>query len=547
MPADQLASDDYPYGRQPAAVIPVRDLSAPKRQWGPWIWFWLPRVAAISLVALFIVAAPISIVGYRASRQAAMVAELEQLGCRVSHSFDRTNDTALDALQGLFGPNGFADVSEVSAENVSPQDVARVAEICSRFKHLGSFTIVSNSFRFDQIASWKQLDNLHFLDIRSTNITDDDLTRIGRMPNLTSLILTSPHITDAGVHQLAGLPSLAGLELNSVQLTGGAPANPGGFPTLHHLAIGDAPRLNDQAIINLGPMPELANLVLYGTQVGDSAVAHLAKPGKLKSVLLGQTQITDAALAHLSKCIELTSVDLADTAVTDAGVIQLAPCALSNLNLSGTSVTGKGFGVLSGADMTLNLDGTNVSDDTLPELLQITGLSLLSLQNTKVTGASFPQRLALGSQLSVDLPGAAIAPPGGSQFSVDLSGSALTPQGFEALAKTNIPDLKLSRTALNDQQLMLFAANDRIYVLEISQTKVTAAGLTAFYEARKQRLEASGRRESLYVTSDFADIAEQYLPDSPPGAPPDEPEPAPDAPQPPQQPPPDSGTPQSPT
>jgi hypothetical protein len=112
---------------------------------------------------------------------------------------------------------------------------------------------------------------------------------------------------------------------------------------------------------------------------------------------------------------------------------------------------------------------------------------------------------------------------------VDLSGSALTPQGFEALARTDIPDLKLSRTSLTDQQLMLFAGNDRINLLDISQTKVTANGLIAFYEARKRRLTIAGRPESLYVTSDFADIVEEYLPDTPPGAPaeqPAEPEPS---------------------
>jgi hypothetical protein len=521
MPGEQLASDDYPYGRQPAAVLPVRDLSAPKRQWGPWIWFWLPRVAAISLLVLFIAITPISIVGYRASRQAAMIAELEQLGCNVSLSFNRTNGAATnEVLQEVFGPRGFADVTGVSADNLSsPNDAARVAQICGQFQHLSSFSIVSNAFRFDQIASWKHLDNLNYLTIHSTNITDDDLARIARMPNLMSLNLTSPHISDAGVHQLAALPLLNTLELHSAQLTGSAPANAAGFATLQHLAIHDAPRLNDQAIINLGPLPDLQSLELGGTQIGDAAIAHVATSAKLRSVFLADTQITDAALAHLSKCLELELLDLADTAVTDAGIIQLAPCALSSLDLSGTAVTGKGFGILPQKDLTLTLNETNVSDDTLPELLQMPGLSGLSLQNTKITGASCPQQIAVGSALSANLPVAAGAPSGLVQFSVDLSGAALTPQGFAALAKANFPDLNLSRTALNDKTLLLFAPNDSIQFLEISQTKVTAQGLIAFYEARKQRLDAKGRRESLYVTSDFADITEQYLPDMPPDGP----------------------------
>src|SRR4051812_43247816 len=113
MPAEQLTSDDYPYGRQPPAVLRVRDLQPTRAPLMPRLWPLLLRVGAVSLVAFLIVATPIGIVGYRASRQATMIAELEQLGCRVSYSFDRTNDSALDTLQGLFGANSFADVSGV--------------------------------------------------------------------------------------------------------------------------------------------------------------------------------------------------------------------------------------------------------------------------------------------------------------------------------------------------------------------------------------------------------------------------------------------------
>jgi hypothetical protein len=90
---------------------------------------------------------------------------------------------------------------------------------------------------------------------------------------------------------------------------------------------------------------------------------------------------------------------------------------------------------------------------------------------------------------------------------------------------------------------MLFAANDHINLLDVSQTKITANGLIAFYEARKQRLEAARRPESLYVISDFADIAEQYLPDTPAGMSADAPvQESPD--QQPAQPPPDGNAPQ---
>src|SRR5207253_3037132 len=115
--------------------------------------------------------------------------------------------------------------------------------------------------------------------------------------------------------------------------------------------------------------------------------------------------------------------------------------------------------------------------NSLIELFQIPGLRTLSLQDTQITDAGLPQR-AINGHLE----------------SVDLSGAALTPGGIEVLAKTTIPELTLSRTSIDNAKLLLFAGNDGINYLDVSQTKVTADGIVAFYEARKRRLAATGRQ-----------------------------------------------------
>jgi hypothetical protein len=51
-------------------------------------------------------------------------------------------------------------------------------------------------------------------------------------------------------------------------------------------------------------------------------------------------------------------------------------------------------------------------------------------------------------------------------------------------------------------------------MLDVRETKVTADGVRAFYELRKQRLAASRRQEKLLVISAFKGIADQYLPES---------------------------------
>jgi hypothetical protein len=72
---------------------------------------------------------------------------------------------------------------------------------------------------------------------------------------------------------------------------------------------------------------------------------------------------------------------------------------------------------------------------------------------------------------------------------------------------------------------MLFANNDTLGHLNVSETKVTSAGAVAFYEARKRRLEKAGQKETMTLYCDFPDAVEPYLPqwEMPGDAPPDSP------------------------
>jgi hypothetical protein len=94
---------------------------------------------------------------------------------------------------------------------------------------------------------------------------------------------------------------------------------------------------------------------------------------------------------------------------------------------------------------------------------------------------------------------------------LDLSGAPLTPAGFQVLAKMPIDSLNVSSTDLDDAQLLLFSGNDTITTLIAPDTKITESGARAFYEARKQRLAALGKKESLRISSDLTDIADQYV------------------------------------
>lgn len=61
--------------------------------------------------------------------------------------------------------------------------------------------------------------NIRWLDLASTDVTDDGLKVVGQMPNLTRLQLQKTSVTDAGLKHLTGLWSLRYLNLHSTNVT----------------------------------------------------------------------------------------------------------------------------------------------------------------------------------------------------------------------------------------------------------------------------------------------------------------------------------------
>ncbi len=488
---------DYPYGSQPAIVLrptearsEVASLQAGRRAFRILLW-----LAAAGLLLLAIAATPFAFIGYRGWAQASRIAQLEALGCNVGYSFiGNTKSSWGEFLEKTFGRESFGVVHSVDARGLnSPQQMARACRLCRGFNALRVFYVSGDGFHVAQIANWPTFHSLQMLDIASSSLTDDDLARIAQMRNLEHLALASGRITDAGIHHLGRLKNLSNLRLTSPQLLGNISPNEQGFPSLTNLNLSSAEGVEDEGIIRLGPMPALTWLYVTDTPLGDRAIQHLASGHKLTSVTLSRTNVGDDGVAALAVCRELESLDLSDTKVTDSGIAHLRSCsALRDLNLADTRTTGKNFSQLTSNQIGLNLDHTAVTDATLKDVFQMVGLQFLSLHETQVTGEAIPPA---------------------SLERLELNHCPLTDAGIKRLAKTPLNALYLSSTNFTNDHLLLFAANDSLVLLDASSTKITEAGLRAFYQARKKRLAATGQKESLYVGSDFADIAEQYVAD----------------------------------
>src|SRR5438067_1893326 len=121
MSANNLDDADYPYASHaPAVLSPVELLPPRVRRWaGHLIWIWMVRLSLAAAVAIAIVALPVGIVGYRAGRQGAMVAELERRGCDVHFSYVPAADKFLEFLTETFGKKYFGEVTFVTATRLS--------------------------------------------------------------------------------------------------------------------------------------------------------------------------------------------------------------------------------------------------------------------------------------------------------------------------------------------------------------------------------------------------------------------------------------------
>lgn len=485
MSAHSQYDADYPYAAQAAGGVIASD-GLP----GWWsvvretLRRWTRRLAVVAAIAGVLLLMAAGVVAYRLIAQASHVAELRAHGCEVTflHQLPGETDPLPAPVRTLLGDDVYSEIAGVAFVGgrfnlywqYQANDMWAIGRECARLDKLRSFSMISEAFTFEQMSSWPQLDQLEELEIHSNQLTDKDLDRIRRMGGLKHLKLGSSSISSGAVQQLAALPALETLELRSIRNANARAVDSanrqGGFAAVQRLVIESA-EIDDAMILGLGPFPELREVVLSHAQIGDRGLAHLLSGGNVHSIVLNDP-VDDFEQAAAVRCPGPRSFHLLGTPITGTG---LAP-------LAGQEVTG------------FVLDQTSLSDEGLATIGKVTDLRDLSLRETKVTGTGM-RHLASMRTLS----------------KVDLSGCPLTREGLAALAQLRLFQLNVTKTPLTDADLMLFENCDTITRLIVSETKVTPNGVKALYEARKRRLQPSGRQEPLIVDGDFLEVTEAYV------------------------------------
>jgi hypothetical protein len=208
--------------------------------------------------------------------------------------------------------------------------------------------------------------------------------------------------------------------------------------------------------------------------ISDEGMKSLAALTHLKEVYVPVRRregfMDGSGLAHLKGLKELEYLELDNSDMADDALVHLKELtSLRSLNLSATHVTGQGFVHLKGLKKldTLMLSGSPVTDDGLKHLAGMTNLVTLTLYSTQITDD--------GLQHLKDLK---------KLHALHLGNTNLTGKGFSSLAGlTEVNTINLANTQTTDEHLKHFAAMKNLQTLQLDGTPLTGTGLAALKDA----------------------------------------------------------------
>lgn len=287
------------------------------------------------------------------------------------------------------------------------------------------------------------------------------LSYIGRLPNVSEMYIHSSEIRDQDLSVLAQFRGLTTLNVTSPQLRGSCLRYLRKHNQLSRLCL-KSEGLDDSVTHWAAAIPaSIWHLELTGPGVADETVQQLSHLKKLRGLRLIRGRVTGSTLGQL-QATTLSELDLAGNPVNDAAMNSIA-----------------GFSAV----WYLGLNNTQVTDAGVRKLGRLPSLQYLHLANTSVTGLGFDQPGGFQNLQNLTLGGAGINDAGLAQLlkspllvNVDLSRTGITGAGFRGVVSRPLHSLNLSRTRINDQDLVQFEESHIVHLL-LSGTPVSDEGV----------------------------------------------------------------------
>jgi serine/threonine protein kinase len=235
---------------------------------------------------------------------------------------------------------------------------------------------------------------IRLLDLsRCAGVTDDVLAglRVRELPEVVFMILNETAVTDAGLAYLRGAVRLEGVHLEGTGITGSGLVHLAVLPDLRSLVLHGCRRIDDESLRHVRGLTRLKLLAFAWTRVTDAGLSHLRTLTDLEQLHFAGAAVTGRGLADLKGLTRLRGIDARFTPADDAGLAASAALpALAELNLEGAGrITDGGLAVLRSHPTlrVLLLRSTSISDDAIPHLATLTGLTQLDLTDSRVTEA----------------------------------------------------------------------------------------------------------------------------------------------------------------
>jgi hypothetical protein len=188
------------------------------------------------------------------------------------------------------------------------------------------------------------LDDLWFLQIAHTQVTDDGLDALSESKSLELINLIDTKVTGRGLEKLKGLPRLKQIVVGASHFGDTDLRALNGFEHLEMVAIVGT-LVTDDGLNALSNLKTLTTISLKETKVNGPGLQYLKELPNLHELMLGGSSITDRTVPYLEKAglVHLQRVILNDTEITDASVQTLTRFgALKELAIHRSKITPDG-------------------------------------------------------------------------------------------------------------------------------------------------------------------------------------------------------------
>jgi hypothetical protein len=297
----------------------------------------------------------------------------------------------VDQLDEL--PQGPFDLIGVIA---APDDagVPRSLDALRGLEHLNSVELY---FRLEEgsVEILAGLPQLRQLTLGGFGLTGAELRPLRSHPALIQLLVGGNPIEDQYVADLAAIENLQVLGLWDTQITDAGVKSLTAAQSLEALSL-DRTSVTDKGLRHLNSLDRLAHLSLDGVRgISGEGLAALVRDSKILSLNLKSSPVTNAGLQSLAAAGRLEQLDLTgNRQFTDASMQHIAQITtLRELNISWTSISNEGVRTLRSLRYLANLQlaGAAIDDDCVPYLLELSSLTELNLEDTRITRAGYDQ------------------------------------------------------------------------------------------------------------------------------------------------------------